>query len=352
LTEYSKTSRHYWSVFITLMIITVFGMEIIVREFIVKIPKIHVIPGVGIVPMDNSVEVWGVEGYGVTHYLSNGEIYTPFSTGLSVVVLGDSFTEATQVNDNQKFVSITEEILHQRGLSINLHNLGMSGRDIADYVYLANYIRTTYSPKVVVIQVSPSDFIDAFNSSRPNYFLFEINQLKLIHQDNYFHLDIQNIIRNFGLGSLFIYRFKNTLDDLRFGNKYNVNALNTSQTSTSMPKQSDSMKHQYVIMEIRALEKAYPDSQILFLVIPNLPEINGDSVLWFNLEDNWLVNELNMYSKGSVVYPVYNFQKLYESQNKFPRGFFNTIPNYGHLNSFGHDAVASALADKLESVIK
>ncbi|MDO9300398.1 MAG: hypothetical protein Q7T89_03405, partial [Anaerolineales bacterium] len=110
-------------------------LEVVIRIFIIKPAYEHFVPGLGIVAVDNAVTVWGVEGYGVTHYLSNGEISTPYQSEISVVVLGDSYTEAVQVNDDQKFVSVAENVLQERGLKMDLHNLGASGRSIADYVY-------------------------------------------------------------------------------------------------------------------------------------------------------------------------------------------------------------------------
>jgi hypothetical protein len=42
------------------------------------------------------------------------------------------------------------------------------------------------------------------------------------------------------------------------------------------------------------------------------------------------------------------FIELQEQRNVFPRGFANTVPSYGHLNTAGHQAVADALVDYVE----
>lgn len=43
-----------------------------------------------------------------------------------------------------------------------------------------------------------------------------------------------------------------------------------------------------------------------------------------------------------------DFKELYESKHKFPYGFANTAPGYGHLNADGHGLVAERLADVIK----
>jgi lysophospholipase L1-like esterase len=348
----SSTDRRYLLRTLLYFVVFILILEIFVQLFIIKTPKVHVVPGFGMVPIDNSVGIWGVEGYGITHYLVNGEIRTPYDSGVSVVVLGDSYTEAAQVSDNEKYVSVTERILHDDGFDANLHNFGLSGRSIADYVYLAEKINNLYAPSVLVVQLGASDFDDSFDLSRPNYFVAENGRAKTLHQDNYFHLDAQNIIRNSGLGSLFIYRFKNTLDDLRFKKTPAAPMGNVVDPSAADGDSPVTTEDQKVFMGIRALQSAYAESRILFLVIPTVPDVAGQSVAWVDQDDQWVLSEISKYSDGPLVYPSANFEQLFDTSSIFPRGFFNTLPNYGHLNVEGHQAVARALADSLESLLR
>jgi hypothetical protein len=100
------------------------------------------------VPPDRSCYVRGTEGFGVTCYFANSEIGTPYRgpEGESIVVLGDSYTEATQVSNAEKYVSVTETMLRERGYNVDLHNLGDSNRALADFVYLAPAVNQTYAP--------------------------------------------------------------------------------------------------------------------------------------------------------------------------------------------------------------
>jgi len=69
-----------------------------------------------------------------------------------VVVIGDSHTEALQVDDAAKFVSVAETELRRRWQLIDLDNLGFSGR-IADYIRLGPAVMSRYRPVAVVIQL-------------------------------------------------------------------------------------------------------------------------------------------------------------------------------------------------------
>ena len=140
--------------FLAWLFVLLLMLEVFIRIFLIKSPYMHFVPELGVVPVDNSVSVWGVEGYGVTRFLANGEISTPQDSGdyrwLSWAI---PIRKRLQVHDDQKFVSVAESILHERGQEMNLRNLGASGRCIADYVYIAPFVNRTYAPDVIVLQV-------------------------------------------------------------------------------------------------------------------------------------------------------------------------------------------------------
>lgn len=115
-------------------------------------------PDIGKVPMRGTHVLWGTEGYGRTAYSGNGEIATPFTGGPSVVVIGDSHTEALQVDDAAKFISVAETELRRRGQLLDLHNVGFSGGTIAAYVGLGPAVMSRYRPVAVVMQLSSEDF--------------------------------------------------------------------------------------------------------------------------------------------------------------------------------------------------
>lgn len=142
-------------------------------------------PDRGWVVPAGSVVRWGSEGWGTTHYVGDGEVETPRrGEGPTVAVLGDSHTEAYQVNDSQKFVSVAESLLWRRGKRLDLRNFGRSGCSFADYVWLTRAFRERLRPAAFVIQLDEADFDGhAFDSRKANYFVARPDgRIELVHR--------------------------------------------------------------------------------------------------------------------------------------------------------------------------
>lgn len=327
-------------------------LELFVRFFIIQIPPKQYVDGLGVVPADHSQKIWGLEGFGVTHYLAQGEVYTPRQTGRSVVIFGDSYTEAYQVNDADKYVSVAEEALWSRGLQVDLHNIGYSDRSVADYIYAAPYILQTYDPEVVVIQLNIYNFAASLFPSRSNFLVAQDASLVLQHDPEVPDLRLQQVVRQFGLLSFLSYRFDAVNKNLmRYVNSFRapVGAAPAGSAPAGIEQYEDleNLKQQ-----VKLLREAYRETDLVLLVIPSVPVIARDgSVVWSEEKDELLLNVLSD-EDISFVYPRDAFMSLYENEKKVPRGFFNTLSNYGHLNVNGNHALGIALADYLSGVLK
>jgi len=354
--------------FLAWLFVLLLMLEVFIRIFVIKSPYLHFISELGIVPLDYSVAVWGVEGYGVTHYLENGEIITPRDSGLSVVVLGDSYTEALQVHDDQKYVSVAENILHERGQEMNLHNLGASGRCIADYVFIAPFVNRTYSPEVIVLQVSETDFMESMDVSRQNYFAVRGNSIDLVRNENYyvFDLDLRNMLYGTGLGSLANYKLTPVIKEQRLRlakaaasqtaedfNDTSTSGGSVSEGSNAAELNPAVFNSAMVQAQVNSLKQAYPYAKLVFFLIPNTPVVKGDILALRDDSGDLLAETLDGLSDlPMMVYPQEEFVQLYTMQKKLPRGFFNTLPGVGHLNSDGNFAAGVALADYLEGIAR
>jgi lysophospholipase L1-like esterase len=294
------------------------------------------------VPPDHSCYLRGTEGFGVTCYFANSEIGTPYrgQEGESIVVLGDSYTEATQVSNSEKYVSLTETILRERGYNVDLHNLGDSNRTLADFVYIAPLVNKTYAPKIVVLQTNISFIHDALNARRKNHFAVDDHGgLYLVHRDlAKENLLFRNLVLSSGLLTYSAYRWNRVSEN--FAVKKNPK---TDSGSASVDQ---------IIAQIQLLFAAYPNSQIVLLVIPNAPVVSATGLTWTIPDDSALLAALEKVEGLKVIYPVEVFKELYKQYEILPRGFNNTLPNVGHMNRYGHIAVAQALADTLEMILK
>lgn len=335
-----RSGQGYWLQFAFWCVVILAVLEIFTRLFIFKSPVRVQDPLWGAVPVENSCYRRGTEGFGVTCYAANSEIDTPYHDGLSIAVLGDSYTEALQVSNSRKFVTLTEMLLRERGYPVDLHNLGDSGNTLADLAHLAPAVNKTYAPSIVVLQTNSFGLRDSFNSRRENYFSREdTGDVKLVHRaSSSAESSYRNTILSSGLLTYFAYRWDSVTSraERREADRWN----------------SDLASDAEIVAVVNVLLAAYPDSKVVLLLMPDIPVITSTEVVWKNLEDEKLLNVLTQIDRLQVVYPDSAFRELYEQSHVFPRGFENTALNTGHLNRFGHEAVAGALADALEEYLK
>lgn len=330
------------------LILMLVVLEMITYLFVFKSPMRVVDPVWGMVPSENSCYRRGTEGFGVTCYAANGEIDTPYHDGKSIVVLGDSYTEALQVDNSEKFVSLAETYLHKRGLEADLHNLGDSGLNIADYVYLAPRINQSLSPEVVVVQVNMEDFRASLDSSYDTHLVQNGEKLTLYHEDDSPNILVQNLIRSSSLLTYLAHRWSLVSPSLVFDSP----SVNADANDDSGDSEAETISSDQIVAQVNFLKESYKDSQLVLLVIPNVPIISETGLSWSNPSDNDFVSILQSIDGVEVVYPPDAFQSFYEEEQIFPRGFFNTSPNVGHINEYGHRLIAKSLADSLEEFLK
>lgn len=94
-----------------------------------------------------------------------------------ILVLGDSFTYGTGVNDHETFSSLLEEKLRARGRDIIVHNAGNPGTGTD---YALKFLMTKgakYTPRKIIVNFFPNDFAD---NDGARYFLIYPDRLQPI----------------------------------------------------------------------------------------------------------------------------------------------------------------------------
>jgi lysophospholipase L1-like esterase len=294
-------------------------------------------------PAAGTVVVWGTEGYGVTRYVNDGEVATPYSGGENIVVLGDSHTAAPQVSDAYNYVSVAERKLWADEYDADLRNLGAAGFSLADYVYFAPYIMDHYKPGIVVIQMSDQDFWsnDGFNREHANYFIFNADgSLGLKHRST--------------PRSEPIVRFKNSLALMDFGyvRFQQIRTFIKEQPSAGAPEPDPSpiSREEMIRIQLAALRKAYQDVDLVVILLPYVPRLKDGLLEVTDDSHGFLVDEIQAIAEWSLVDPLDSFIEL-GAQGQLPRGFSNTLPGEGHLNVDGHQVLGTLLAAQLEEIL-
>jgi hypothetical protein len=333
---------HMW------LVVVLFGMEVLLRTTYYNPPLYSVqTTWFGQVAPQGSSTLLGKEGYAITHYDGQipGEIGTPFQGGDNIIVLGDSFTEALQVPDDQKYVSVAEIILRRNGYNFDLHNFGRSGRAMADYVSKINNYRELYNPKAIVIQLNENDFIESFDAGKSNYFVAENSKIvDIIHtgkfKGKFMVADTMSNNFTFFLLEDVKSRLGSIKAEQNLGSQTNERPT-TQIFDTNLAKQ-----------QIDLLLKASNGVKLILIITPDAPHISGNHLEINDVNQENLKAFLSNYPQIILVDPLPEFQKLALS-GYLPMGFFNsTQPGVGHINRQGHGVLGKLLAQTIEAVVK
>jgi hypothetical protein len=299
------------------------------------------------VPLPGETSIRGLEGYGITHYNAHGEISTPFDDGTSVVVLGDSITEALQVPDNEKYVSVAETTVRQKGLTFNFHNLGKARMSIPYYISMQPEIEEQYHPEYLVIQLSPQDFVgadggDSFNPAQSNYFeVLSDGKLEIKHQDDEY-------VQPWKYRLPEIVKYGRERASLIIGN---LKTQNTAPAYYRVGQSEVITSKARLEQQLALLSEAYKTKKLIILLIAETPKIVQSKLVFEDPQYAKLRQAAQSIPDWQVIDTEAEFSNLI-NQGHFPRGFSNTTPSIGHLNSYGHQVVGKLLANKIEEMYK
>lgn len=345
-----------WAQWVRWSLVSLLSFELLIRLFIMQSPVVEYLPAWGIVPVEGASSLQGREGFAVTQYLAYGEVETPIrdsAASYSIVVLGDSTVQAAQVANDKNFVSLTETALRQKGQSVDLRNLGRSLQSVADHVYLAPAVTDAFSPDIVIVQVNPSNFRLSNLPDQENQFVDGGDgKLALVHREpeQAGNLKILNILNRSALYSYLDFRLRVILQDA--GPSVGSQEAALSETG-SPPGEGFAARVQ---AQAEALRDAYPSARVIFLVIPYSPTFSrqgGVKASWRSASDDELARVLSGVEGVLVLNAAGALRDLAQRYTAVPRGmFFNSAFNYGHLNEYGHIAVAEALTEALEQILR
>lgn len=130
------------------------AMELVIRQ-LYTIAYSHE-PGYGPIYTPGSTIRWSVEGHGVGHWTVDGlrGRVPPDPARPSILVLGDSFTEAPMIDDADVFPAQLEQRLGGR---FQVLNAGRGLSSLADYIAYAPRHLARFHPRWTIIELSDDD---------------------------------------------------------------------------------------------------------------------------------------------------------------------------------------------------
>lgn len=313
----------------------------------------------GDIPGLNSTVLWGKEGYALTRYKRWGEIQTPFSDRNrrnDLMVLGDSHTEALQVGDDFKFVSVAETALRRKGYDYDLHNLGRSGLAMADYVSWIPPYKEIFRPKAIAVQLQVGDFVESFDEGQFNKFtLNDDGGLDLLRVFDFSPEFDQRQRKRHNIYSQILFLGRERWNAMR---KPTGGGADETAARDDPGKDADSnpdgaaFDSDLAAKQMDLLLAACGDTPLIVVLLPNTPRMAGGSIVLED-PDHAQLKEFfaRRYPNIVTVDPLPEFQRL-AREGYLPRGFFNSLPGEGHLNIQGHRVVGELLANAFEQALR
>ncbi len=296
------------------------------------------------------------EGIAITHY---GRFNIQGISDITkirkdkIIVWGDSFVEAHQVDDQFKIPQQITRQLANRGFGekVMAFGVGMSGDSVADYCYyIPKYeelIQNIIAHYIVI--TNPNDTLPDQSSDNTRW-IFKSAPFRLTLYK--FHPEFQGIkkkLNQFGL--YFIWQpVRSTIASLKRLQMRPQPSKRTSSKSSCENEESNTFRIEAWTFLFEEL-KEQTSLPLIFVYCPHVPRISNGKIITADSK----TKEMDLFFKIarqhgiSVINLRDRFVNFYKTSGVFPRGFPNSIPGEGHLNQFGDELVAEAIADHLIS---
>lgn len=319
--------------------------ELVARRF--QLAPREIDPVFGAVYACGATVRWGTEGDAVGHWNARGVRApgVPDPGRPVILVLGDSFTEAAQVGDDEVYTRRLEQRLAERGLPHAVLNAGKAGASAPHYLALAGAYRETFRPAHVIVQLKDNDLgSDAFE--RPDV---------RIHRRDDGGFDValrqarsgfwsERVLRPLGRTFALPYFFQARLGEHRsaWAAEPPLFAAAAAPALRTGAADAEPIDRHPVGDLLDAVHAAYDGDLTFFYVPPFDPDHPADPASRTEIfvaehcrERGWSCTSLRR------TFP--DFAKRHEA----PYGFPNTLWNWGHLNAAGHAAAGDVLAEEI-----
>jgi hypothetical protein len=287
------------------------------------------------------------EGFGRSHWLAGGlrsDVASLSGAHTRVLVLGDSFTEALQVGDDQVFTALAGQQLRDDKLEVAILNAGMAGLAPSDYAYLAPRHLRVFRPAWTIIELTDHDLEgDSWDPSKIHFAFDSAGQLLLDHA-------AASKDPNTSLVRRFYERLTDRIALIRFVRLRLRDFAEGFAKEPPLFRAGAGASHKVagshqsadrVKLEVAQLRAAYGNRLTLLLVStfdPSRPSTPSPT------EQRLLdaAAELNV----RLVTNRSGYPELARA-GRAPFGFANSAFNVGHMNSLGHEVTSRVLANEI-----
>lgn len=285
---------------------------------------------------------WYYEGIAESHFSAAGARLTgnAFLRDAPVgVVLGDSFVEALQLSDTVTIGAVVERAARRDGVRMNVRQYGMSGASAATYARISTEVVQRWHPSFVAVILTEDDF----TNGAP----FAGADRLILHADSSVALEHSAPTRGVLVSSLrgaaarFLERF--TLAD-----KLAVRAARISEriVADDSPSRAPAPDPAAAYASVKGLRDAFGDRLVLFYV-PTIAVVEEED--GFPNEAAFFQACAALRARCSSAGAVLRSDRA--AHHRLSRGFGNSAPGSGHLNSVGAALVGTLVWATVNSLV-
>ena len=335
-------SKILFSVFLAL-----FLWEVILQTTLLKNQGYVVHPILGRIYKAGTY-VHGSEGHSRTFInrlgMRDNEIPAKQQNEFRILALGDSYTEAFQVSDEDTYVKVLQcELAAYSNMDIRTINAGKSGASPANYIYLSDFYKNTFEPDYVIVQLNEGDFTKDMLNTKAQFYVKQdpISSYKVVKQLNS-NVKKKSFIDKYPQLKFFedIYLSTIKLGESNF--KMLRNRTENEDEDGAAPI-SNIVDSDIINWAISELGKSYPRVLIVFI-----PSIDYHVLDKKPSETELLINAAAKKNDITLINMRNPFIDHYRNTLQPAHGFNNSVPGTGHTNSIGHKLIAREIANYLK----
>jgi len=288
-------------------------------------------PGVGWGYYSTEVRRYIHEGAGTSHFDARGIRIVPGSVpaGPPILALGNSMTQAAQVDDGEAYTAQLQSLMHMPVL-----NAAHDARLLADQAYAAPFYQSHFHPAWTIVQMIPLNFQDPPAPAHSASFQFVEGHLVVEPPipDRQRTLPLHEIRDMSGLLNLGTFRYGVFLQAMQRENAARP-LFHGADRIVAAPAHDEPVE---LILDL--LTTSYK-RRVTFFMIPDFRYPQTDVERRFTA---WCQ------TRGASCVNLRSTFDAFRGQGRAPSGFPNYNFGHGHLNPEGHKAAAELLAQELE----
>lgn len=322
-----------------------------VSHFFISSMGVHTVdPATGAMVIEEGETVrWRSEGWADSRFGKHG-IPTNVEFGArtpAVFIWGDSLVEGFQVEDPAKMGAVVTSLSSDsssgamRGVCI-----AHSGRNVADHLALIpQYEALRLGVKLhVIVFGEMGDILPIGRPGNGNAFVCRPELALVAVPWDLPGRNAARIVERYRLQFARRAAGRVASADLRFG----VGPQAGRQSETHIVPER--LRREAFAFLLKAVQDA-TQKPVVFLYVPPIPRVRDGRICFEDanaevvrdFRDSCTEHDVGFIDAGP------RFRKLYETTDRFPRGFPNSHPWRGHLNEMGHKAVAEAIIDYVKA---